>query len=164
MTPCCAPRASPPEERSAWLTPGWVAASTSPAPCWANQQATHWICEDWPRDPDHPACYASRPDGLRHASVIVLDDDPATWPARLLLRGFTYESMEHDRSVSVSTRLGWLEKDAEGYIPQPYEQLSLRLSPGRPGRSRQESRACKNGGASARCSTRPRRYGTGCYA
>jgi hypothetical protein len=60
---------------------------------------------------------------LRHASVIVLDDEPATWPARLLLRGFTYENMEHDRSVSVSTRLGWLEKDAEGYIPQPYEQL-----------------------------------------
>lgn len=60
---------------------------------------------------------------LRHASVIVLDDEPATWPARLLLRGFTYENMEHGRSVSVSTRLGWLEKDAEGYIPQPYEQL-----------------------------------------
>lgn len=60
---------------------------------------------------------------LRLASVIVLDDDPATWPARVLLRGFTYESMEHDRSVSVTTRLGWLEKDAEGYIPQPYEQL-----------------------------------------
>lgn len=60
---------------------------------------------------------------LRHASVVVLDDDPASWPARLLLRDFTYESMEHHPSASVSTRLGWLEKDVEGYIPQPYEQL-----------------------------------------
>ena len=40
-----------------------------------------------------------------------------------MLRGFTYESIEHDRSVSLPARLDWLRKDAEGYIPQPYEQL-----------------------------------------
>ena len=61
---------------------------------------------------------------LRHASVTVLDDDPATWPGHLLLRGFTYEKLEDDRSVSVSARLRWLNKDAEGYSPQPYEQLA----------------------------------------
>ena len=60
---------------------------------------------------------------LRHASVIVLDDDPVTWPARLLLRDFTYENIDHHSSASVSTRLSWLKKDPEGYIPQPYEQL-----------------------------------------
>jgi hypothetical protein len=61
---------------------------------------------------------------LRHASVVVLDDDPTTWPARLLLRDFTYENLEYHPSASVSTRLRWLEKDVEGYIPQPYEQLT----------------------------------------
>jgi hypothetical protein len=60
---------------------------------------------------------------LRHASVVVLDDNPAAWPAELLLRNFTYERMEHDPSASLSTRLSWLQKDVEGYIPQPYEQL-----------------------------------------
>jgi hypothetical protein len=69
-----------------------------------------------------PATPANQID-LRHARVIVLDDNPATWPAQLQLRGFTYENLEQDRSVSVSTRLGWLERDTEGYIPQPYEQL-----------------------------------------
>jgi hypothetical protein len=60
---------------------------------------------------------------LRHASVTVLDDDQATWPTLLLLHGFTYDKLEHEQSVSVSARLGWLDKDMEGYIPQPYEQL-----------------------------------------
>ena len=69
---------------------------------------------------------------------------------------------EDDRSVGVSTRLDWLEKDAEGYIPQPYEQL---VSTYRRGGQEEAARkvALANGGANARCSTRPGRYGTGCY-
>jgi hypothetical protein len=70
-----------------------------------------------------------RPDGraaqvdLRHVSVVVLDDDPETWPARQLLRNFSYERFENDSVVSVRMRLDWLQRDLEGYIPQPYEQL-----------------------------------------
>jgi len=60
---------------------------------------------------------------LRHTSVVVLDDNPETWPARTLLRDFTYQNIEHDRSVSVAARLSWINRDGEGYIPQPYEQL-----------------------------------------
>ena len=69
-----------------------------------------------------PAAQAKQMD-LRHASVIVLDDDPATWPAHLLLRDFNYQIMEHDPAVTASERLIWIERDLEGFIPQPYEQL-----------------------------------------
>jgi len=60
---------------------------------------------------------------LRHASVVVLDDDPAAWPARSLLRDFTYDTIEHQPAVTTAARLGWIARDAEGYLPQPYEQL-----------------------------------------
>lgn len=97
---------------------------------------------------------------LRHASVVVLDDDRAGWPARLLLRDFTYGNMEHDPSVNVSTRLGWLERDVEGYVPQPYDQLVSAYRQGGREEAARKSRS-QNSDADVRCSTRPRRYGTG---
>ena len=70
-----------------------------------------------------PVARAARVD-LRHASVVVLDDDPDTWPGQLMLRNFSYERFENDSTISVPMRLDWLQRDLEGYIPQPYEQLA----------------------------------------
>lgn len=58
---------------------------------------------------------------LRHTRVEVLRDDPARWPARSMLDGFAYATIETPGSVAA--RLGWLD-GAEGYQPQPYEQLA----------------------------------------
>ncbi|WP_433257842.1 alpha-L-fucosidase [Streptosporangium sp. CA-135522] len=57
---------------------------------------------------------------LRHTHIGVLDDVPGQWPARLLMNGFTYDSLE--APLPVRGRLGWLAKEA--YQPQPYEQLT----------------------------------------
>ncbi|WP_433427545.1 hypothetical protein [Nonomuraea sp. CA-141351] len=57
---------------------------------------------------------------LRHTRVGVLDDVPGRWPARLLMNGFTYDSLE--APLPVQERLDWLAKEA--YQPQPYEQLA----------------------------------------
>jgi hypothetical protein len=60
---------------------------------------------------------------LTNAHVGSFHDEPATWPSKLLLRGFVYDRLEND-SVSVSDRLCWLAKDPSGYLPQLYEQLA----------------------------------------
>lgn len=52
---------------------------------------------------------------LTNAQVGSFHDDPATWPPKLLLRGFAYDRLEND-SVSVSDRLRWLAKDPNGYL------------------------------------------------
>ena len=70
-----------------------------------------------------PALRAAQVD-LRHTSVIVLDDGAETWPAQLLLRNFSYERIESESAASAPLRLGWLQRDLEGYVPQPYEQLA----------------------------------------
>jgi hypothetical protein len=61
-----------------------------------------------------------------HCRVTTLVDHPATWPQHqhLKLRGFVYDALDEATPVDVATRLDWLERDAEGYIPQPYEQLA----------------------------------------
>ncbi|MGW1273423.1 hypothetical protein [Streptomyces sp. NPDC002491] len=66
------------------------------------------------------------PDGLvdlSHASVGTLHDDPATWPEQLDLRGLTYTALINEHA-SVRERLNWLERQPEGYAPQPYDQLA----------------------------------------
>jgi uncharacterized protein YjbI with pentapeptide repeats len=60
---------------------------------------------------------------LRHAKITGLADDPASWPERLRLREFSYETLDPDLARSVSKRLAWIRRDVEGYIPQPYEEL-----------------------------------------
>jgi hypothetical protein len=67
-----------------------------------------------------------RPDGivdLTAAKVGSFHDDQASWPARLRLRAFVYDTLENDR-VGVRDRLGWLRRHQDGYTPQPYEQLA----------------------------------------
>jgi hypothetical protein len=60
---------------------------------------------------------------LTNARIGSFHDDPSTWPAKLLLRGFTYDRLEND-SVGVRARLRWLAVDPGGYVPQLYEQLA----------------------------------------
>jgi len=59
---------------------------------------------------------------LRHASIGVLRDDPATWPDQLSLEGLTYQALEP--RLPARQRLRWLARDPRGHQPQPYEQLA----------------------------------------
>jgi len=58
---------------------------------------------------------------LRDAQVGVLHDDPAAWPASLLLSGLAYDAL--DPPLTAAARLDWLSRDP-GYAPGVYEQLS----------------------------------------
>jgi hypothetical protein len=62
---------------------------------------------------------------LTHAQVGVLADDPASWPAQIRLRGFTYDALHEHSTISASERLhDWVSRDLDGYIPEPFEQLA----------------------------------------
>jgi hypothetical protein len=61
---------------------------------------------------------------LTGAAVGRLADEPATWPSRIRLRGFTYGALDEEPTVSVRKRLRWLAHDRDGYSPQLYEQLA----------------------------------------
>ncbi|MFD0687444.1 hypothetical protein [Actinomadura fibrosa] len=69
-----------------------------------------------------------RPDGgvnLANARVEIFEDDPATWPTSIHLRGFTYDSLgPRSDKADVRTRVGWLARDPGGYAPQLYDQLA----------------------------------------
>ena len=70
--------------------------------------------------------WAAPPNGpvdLSFARVGVLRDDPETWPARVRLDGLVYEALEP--TVGIRQRLRLLERDLDGYRPQPYEQLAV---------------------------------------
>jgi hypothetical protein len=60
---------------------------------------------------------------LSGASVGSIDDDPASWPARLRLRGLTYLMLDNEK-VGVAARLGWLARQDGGFAPGPYDQLA----------------------------------------
>jgi hypothetical protein len=51
-------------------------------------------------------------------------DDARTWPASIALRGFTYGTINANPPISTTRRLEWLQRDVEGYLPQPYVQLA----------------------------------------
>ncbi|MFC0038406.1 hypothetical protein [Actinomadura rayongensis] len=59
---------------------------------------------------------------LAYARINLLRDDPASWPDRLQLDGFQYETLEPP--LSARERLNWLRRDTDGYQPQPYERLA----------------------------------------
>ena len=50
-------------------------------------------------------------------------DHRRTWPTALNLEGFVYEAID-GVDVTLKQRLGWLHRDQDGYLPQPYEQLA----------------------------------------
>ncbi|GAA1813187.1 membrane-associated oxidoreductase [Luedemannella flava] len=59
---------------------------------------------------------------LRHARVGVLRDDPRRWPSVLHLDGVTYTALEP--AGAARDRLPWLDRDPDGFRPQPYERLA----------------------------------------
>lgn len=52
-----------------------------------------------------------------------LYDSEQSWPTALRVRGCTYDHLEAKPKVDSEARLRWLQRDSEGYSPQPYEQL-----------------------------------------
>ena len=61
---------------------------------------------------------------LTQANVRQLRGSPDHWPSRVSLDGLSYETL--DPQLPAAQRLEWLRRDAgNGYVPQPYEQLSL---------------------------------------
>jgi hypothetical protein len=61
---------------------------------------------------------------LTHARVGTLVDNEASWPQRLRVRGFVYDTLYEASTIRAAARLRWLKLDEEGYSPQPYEQLA----------------------------------------
>ncbi|MFF3456902.1 hypothetical protein ACFYXH_21710 [Streptomyces sp. NPDC002730] len=59
---------------------------------------------------------------LRQSRFGMLRDDPAAWPAGLVLDGAVYDSVQP--ALPARTRLPWLGRDPAGFVPQPYEQLA----------------------------------------
>lgn len=59
---------------------------------------------------------------LTNATVRSYSDDPQTWPERLELRGFAYETLVNDR-ITTRQRLRWVERH-RGYTPGVYDQLA----------------------------------------
>ncbi|MFI6796464.1 pentapeptide repeat-containing protein [Streptosporangium canum] len=59
---------------------------------------------------------------LGYSRIGVLLDNPAAYPDGVQLTGLTYESLRGHWTVA--ERLDWLDRDPDGYKPQPYEQLA----------------------------------------
>ncbi|MFD7028748.1 oxidoreductase [Streptomyces sp. NPDC059917] len=59
---------------------------------------------------------------LDHARIGHLHDDPAAWPAELVLDGLVYEALSP--VLPAARRLAWLALDGHAFRPQPYEQLA----------------------------------------
>ena len=65
------------------------------------------------------------PDGrvdLSYARVGLLRDDPATWPAELVLDGFAYDAIAGP--APVAERLRWLRRDPLGFRPPIHSRLA----------------------------------------
>ena len=60
---------------------------------------------------------------LSRTKAVLLRDDPETWPASLILDGTVYDILRP--TLHAEERLPWLERDPDGFTPQPYEQLAL---------------------------------------
>lgn len=58
------------------------------------------------------------------ATVATIDDSADSWPAAVRLRGLSYERIDPHPPVSVDERLAWLQRDVDGYAPQPYAMLA----------------------------------------
>ena len=68
---------------------------------------------------------AEAPEGpvnLRHTTLDVLRDDPASWPGAIVLDGPHYSAIEP--AGLVGRRADWLRSEKEGFLTQPYEQLA----------------------------------------
>jgi hypothetical protein len=63
---------------------------------------------------------------LSFAKIGSWRDAETTWPDKgeLRLNGLSYSFIEAQPPVSARRRLQWLQHNAEGYLPQPYDQLA----------------------------------------
>ncbi|GAA1785211.1 hypothetical protein [Actinomadura chokoriensis] len=59
---------------------------------------------------------------LTDTQVGAYEDDHRTWPATILLRGFTYGALTGE--ADVRARLRWASRHRGGYTPQIYDQLA----------------------------------------
>lgn len=59
---------------------------------------------------------------MSYAKIKLLRDDPASWAPKYLLDGLDYDMI--DPPLSARDRIGMLERDKDGYLPQPYEKLA----------------------------------------
>ncbi|WP_189958294.1 hypothetical protein [Streptomyces alanosinicus] len=59
---------------------------------------------------------------LSRTKVELLQDDPTTWPAALMMEGIVYDTIRP--ALPAAERLPWLGRDPDGFTPQPYEQLA----------------------------------------
>ena len=70
--------------------------------------------------------FASPPEGrvtVEGARFQTLYDSPDAWPSGMYLGGLTYNDLKSEPDLPAKDRLRWLERDPDGYAPQPYEQL-----------------------------------------
>ncbi|MGW7271787.1 oxidoreductase [Streptomyces sp. NPDC054864] len=58
----------------------------------------------------------------RNAHLGTLYDSPDTWPTDIRLAESTYDALASP--LAAAERLAWLRRGTDGYVPQPYEQLS----------------------------------------
>ncbi|TKK89011.1 hypothetical protein FDA94_10850 [Herbidospora galbida] len=70
--------------------------------------------------------FAVPPDSmnLEGATFGVIQDDRDAWPRDVRLEGCTYGAIKDDGKIGLRDRLKWLDRDAGGFSPQPFEQLS----------------------------------------
>jgi hypothetical protein len=59
---------------------------------------------------------------LRNSDIRVLYGEPSSWPDVIYLTGMTYTVIEP--YLAARQWLRWLQRDPDGYQPQPYEQLA----------------------------------------
>jgi hypothetical protein len=59
---------------------------------------------------------------MSYARIKLLRDDMATWAERYNLDGLDYDTVEPP--LKAGQRLKWLQRDSDGYLPQPYEKLA----------------------------------------
>jgi hypothetical protein len=59
---------------------------------------------------------------LCHSRFTNIRDDPACWPGKLRVSGLSYDVL--DPPLPAVQRVRWLQRDADGYLPQNYETLA----------------------------------------
>ncbi|MEV4512558.1 pentapeptide repeat-containing protein [Dactylosporangium sp. NPDC049525] len=59
---------------------------------------------------------------LRNAAVGTIDDDPTAWPTHIRFAMCTYQTLHP--MLPATERLTWLQRTADPYHPQPYEELA----------------------------------------
>jgi hypothetical protein len=59
---------------------------------------------------------------MSYARIKLLRDDALSWADKYQLDGLNYDTI--DPPLTAAQRLKWLERDNDGYVPQPYEKLA----------------------------------------